>query len=152
MENNNNNEIVPGKGYGNFVFGMEYKTVIEMLGDPDEVIQNDENEDGEFAESMTAFFDEYGVAMFFEQMDKNGPLTLQSIEVDEPEATMYGKMIFGMDKNQLIRFVEKETGEKGILEKDDEIAEFEIIDFEEKGISLQIENNELVSVTLYNMV
>jgi len=151
MENNNNNEIVPGKGYNNFIFGMDYAKVIELTGDPDEIIKNDENEDGEFADSLTAFFDDHGLAMFFEQIEKDGPLTLQSIEVDEPTALMYGKSIFGMDKDKLIALIEKETGEKAVVDKDEDFDDFDLVDFEKSGISLQIENEELVSVTLYNM-
>lgn len=78
-------------------------------------------------------------------------MTLQSIEIDEPEATMYGKSVFGMNKSELVRLIEKETGEKAVVEKDEELEEFELIDYENSGISLQIENDELVSVTLYNM-
>jgi len=151
MEKNNNYEIVPGKGYGNFIFGTGYEQIVEMIGEPDEVIRNEENGEDEFVDSLTAFFDDFGLAMFFEQLDEKGLMSLQSIEIDEPSATMYGKPIFGMTQKELVKLIEKQTGEKGIIEKDEEIEDFEIIDFENSGISLQIENDELVSVTLYNM-
>ena len=57
-----------------------------------------------------------------------------------------------MDKDKLIALIEKETGEKGIVDKDEDFDDFDLVDFEKSGISLQIENEELVSVTLYNMV
>jgi hypothetical protein len=151
MEKNNNLEIVPGKGYGNFLFDVEYAKVIEMIGDPDEVIQNEDDEDEEYVESLTAFFDDYGLAMFFEQIEESGPLTLQSIEIDEPTATMYGKSVFGMNKTDLIKLIEKETGEKAVVDADEDFEEFELIDFDKSGISLQLENDELVSITLYNL-
>lgn len=147
----NNFDIVPGKGYGDFLFGLDYAKIIEILGDPDEIIRNDDNSNDEYAESLTAFFDDSGLAMFFEQLEKDGPMTLQSIEIDEPEATMYGKSVFGMNKQELIKLIEKETGEKAVAEKDEDFEDFELIDFENSGISLQIENDELVSITLYNM-
>lgn len=151
MEKNNKIEIIPGKGYGDFHFNMEYSRIVEMIGDPDEVIQNEDDDDEEFVDSLTAFFDDHGLAMFFEKIEENGPMTLQSIEIDEANATMFGKSVFGMNKTELIRFIEKETGEKGIADTDEDFDEFEIIDFEKSGISLQIENDELISVTLYNL-
>lgn len=147
----NNFDIVPGKGYGEFIFGMDYAKIIEMLGDPDEIIRNDDNSEDEYADSLTAFFDDSGLAMFFEQLEKDGSMTLQSIEIDEPEAIMYGKSVFGMNKQELIKLIEKETGEKAVVETDEDFDDFELIDFENSGISLQIENDELVSITLYNM-
>ncbi len=154
MEKISNNEIVPRKGYGNFVFGMEYPRVLELLGDPDEVIQEDDFEKGEadeFADSITAFFDEHGLAMFFEQLEQDGPMTLQSIEIDVAEATVYGKKVFGLEKKELVSHIEKNTGEKAELNSDEEFADFEIYDFNNSGISLQYDNNELISVTIYNM-
>jgi hypothetical protein len=154
MEKISSNEIVPHKGYGHFLFGTEYPKVVELLGDPDEVIQQDDFEDEieeDFADSITAFFDEHGLAMFFEQLEKDGPMTLQSIEIDEPEASMFGKKIFTIDKKELVSLIEKNTGEKAVLDSDEEFAEFEVYDFDKNGISLQYDDEGLVSVTIYNM-
>ena len=151
MEKNNNNEIVPGKGYGNFMFGMAYSEVVELLGDPEEILNNDENDNNEFANSLTVFFDDHGLAMFFEEIEKKGQMKLQSIEIDEPSATMFGKNIFGMEKKQLIRFTEEQLKEKGVSDTDDELEGFELIDFEKNGVSLQLEDDELISVTIYNL-
>lgn len=157
MQKVSNKEIIPHKGYGNILFGTEYPKIIELLGDPDEVIQKedyDEQIEGEdeYADSITTFFDEHGLAMFFEQIDKDGPMTLQSIEIDDPEATMYGKNVFDLPKKEVVALVEKQIGEKAVLESDEDFAEFEIYDYDKNGISLQYDEDELVSVTIYNMV
>lgn len=154
MEKNSNFEIVPGKGYHNLPFGIEYSKVIDLLGDPDEIIEGNEEEEElaeEFANSKTAFYDEHGLAMFFEEINEGGPMTLQSIEIDDEEATLFGKNMFTMNKKEIMTFIEQQTKEKGVVDHDEDFAEFDIVDFEKAGISLQFENEELISITIYNL-
>ena len=153
MKKITNFEIIPGKGFGNLFFGMNYEEVINMLGKPDEVIDSEEDDlDEVYADSLTVFYDELGVAMFFEKIEENGPMTLQSLDIEITESTIFGKKLFEMPKNELIEFIEQQTKEKPEIEHDEDFADFDIADFDNNGISLQFDKNELATITLYNIV
>lgn len=152
MKKITNFEIIPGKGFGNLLFGMKYDEIINMLGTPDEVIDSDEEDlEDVYADSITVFYDELGVAMFFEKIEEDGPMTLQSVDIEISESTLFGERIFNMPKKELIEFVEKKVNEKVEIDHDEDFADFDIADFDNNGLSFQFEKDELVTITIYNL-
>lgn len=152
MKKITNFEIIPGKGFGNLLFGMKYDDVINLLGTPDEIIDSDEDDlEDVYADSITVFYDELGVAMFFEKIEENGPMTLQSLDIEITESTLFEKRIFDMPKKELIEFVEKKVNEKVEIDHDEDFADFDIADFDDTGLSFQFDKDELVTITIYNL-
>jgi len=147
-------EIKIKKGYGEIIFGTPYNQIVEKLGIPSEIIDSrddKEEQSDEFVDSLTAFFDEHGLAMFFEMLDEDKGMTLQSIEIDDNNALMFNENIFNLRKNELIKFLEKNLKEKSVIDDDKVFEEYDIIDFENNGVSLLFEDDSLVSITLYNV-
>lgn len=149
MKELQNLKIIPKKGYDKFLFGTDYNQIVSILGKPDEVIED--NDSKEFAESITAFFDNYGLAMFFENIDEGNSMTLQSIEIDDDNALMFNKNIFSLSKNELIKFLEEKLEEKSVVDDDKEFEDYDIIEFNNNGVSLLFEDDDLISIILYNV-
>jgi hypothetical protein len=151
MEKPNLLQIIPGKGFDKLLFGMKYSQMVQLLGDPSEIIKDDSSSNNEeYVDSMTVFYDEMGLAMFLEQLEGQDEMSLQSIEIDDPEATLFEKKIFQMKKNDIISLVETQTNEKLIKDTDEDLEEFDAYDLENNGMSLLFEDEELISVTIYN--
>lgn len=152
MKKTSNLLINPKKGYGDILFGMTYDEVINLLGSPDEEIDS-KDEDFVLEDdpiSKTIFYDELGAALYFELQPENELYILESIDVDNEEAVLFGKKVFELETKELVKFIENETKEKGEVEEDEDFPTYKIIDFEEAGISLQFDNDELITVTIFN--
>lgn len=146
MKQLSNFEIYPGKGLGDLKFEMSYDEVEKMLGEPDEVIN--QNEEFDEPETLTAFYDELGLALYFEQNDFDEPLLLQSIDIDNENVSFKNKKFYNLSKVEIVEFFKKNTDEKPEISTDDD--DVEIYDFQESGISLQFEDKQLISITIYN--
>jgi len=96
-------EIKPNKGLGELTFGTDIESFVNKYGEPEEV-QN--IEDDEALNTTILHYWEYGFSAFF--VGSSAPL-LAGIEVDHPDATLFGKEIMGMTEDELIGFM-KENG------------------------------------------
>lgn len=146
MKKMSNFEIYPGKGLGDLKFEMTYDDVEKLLGEPDEVINQDEEEDE--PETLTAFYDDMGLALYFEQSDFDEPLLLQSIDIDNEHVTFKNKKFANLTKDEIIDYFKQHIEEEPDISSDDD--DVEICDFENTGISLQFEGDQLISITVYN--
>lgn len=107
-------DIKPQDGLGALKFGMTTTQAIELIGKPDdeELLDYDELDD-----TLIYHYDEQDISLFFEgEGDKK---ILVNIETDNPDATMYGKKIFALTKDQIIVMMK----EKGYEDIDTEVHE-----------------------------
>ena len=113
-------DIAPLIGLGQIHFGDTSEKVISLLGQPEDV----ENiEDVDSFNTVVLFYYEHGITVFFEGREKS---VVACIEVENPEATMFGKTIFNMTEEDIISLMK----DKGY-----EVAEMEMETTGEKRIS-----------------
>lgn len=106
-------EIIPKKGLGDLVFGMDMEKVVSGLGEPDEV-DNFENE--EEMNAVLLHYWEKGVSLFFEGHTRQ---IVAGMETDHPKATLYGKKIIGMPKEEVIALMEA-NGDSDYYEEEED--------------------------------
>jgi len=111
-------EIKPFEGFGEIELGMLKSEVVQILGQPDdsEVIHD---EDGEEPASLTVIdYFENGLALYFEDTEDDDQF-LVMIEVENHDAVMFGRRIFKMKKDTLVKTIH-EQGYSDIIEEDEE--------------------------------
>lgn len=111
-------EIKPFEGFGELELGMLKADVVQLLGEPDdtEVITDGE---GDEASSLTVIdYFETGIALYFEDTEDEDQF-LVMIEVENHDAVMFGRRIFKMKKDTLVKTIH-EQGFKDIVEENDE--------------------------------
>jgi hypothetical protein len=113
-------DIVPKKGLGEIHFGETSEKVISLLGQPEDV-ENIEDIDG--YNTVVLHYDEQGITLFLEGREKS---VVACIEIENPDAVMYGKTIFNMTEEDIIALM----GEKGF-----EVAEMELETTGERRVS-----------------
>lgn len=111
-------EIKPFEGFGEIELGMLESDVIQLLGQPDdsEVITEDDSDDSASL-TVTDYF-ELGVALYFEDAEDDDKI-LVMIEVENHDAVMFGRRIFKMKKDTLVKTIH-EQGFTDIIEENDE--------------------------------
>lgn len=131
-------EIKPKEGLGELEFGDSSEKLTSILGEAEEM-ENIEDED-EFNTVILNYW-EKGISAFFEGVEKS---VLSCFEVDDPDATLYGKKIFEMKKDEIISLMK----EKGFKELETEMEENgeKRVSFEDGMIDFFFEDGELVAV------
>ena len=113
-------DIVPKKGFGEILFGDTSEKVITLLGQPED-IENIEDVDG--FNTVVLYYYEQGITIFFEGREKS---VVACIEIENPDAVMFGKTIFDMTEQDIISLMK----EKGY-----EVAEMELETTGERRVS-----------------
>jgi hypothetical protein len=113
-------DIVPKKGFGEILFGDTSEKVITLLGQPEDV-ENIEDVDG--FNTVVLYYYEQGITIFFEGREKS---VVACIEIENPDAVMFGKTIFDMTEQDIIALMK----EKGY-----EVAEMELETTGERRVS-----------------
>jgi len=113
-------DIVPKKGFGEILFGDTSEKIITLLGQPEDV-ENIEDVDG--FNTVVLYYYEQGITIFFEGREKS---VVACIEIENPDAVMFGKTIFDMTEQDIISLMK----EKGY-----EVAEMELETTGERRIS-----------------
>lgn len=131
--------LEPGRGFGNLVFGMNETMVMEKMGIPDfqEVF-----EDAAFGSTKVFYYFDQGVSLYFDEEDE---FRLGCLEVDSMEFFLWNQKIARISKKKLKQIL----GEKGILdieEESDEDQDAFIID--SLSASFYFEFDTLISVQL----
>jgi len=98
-----NFEIIPNKGLGDLRFGTDIESFVNMYGEPEEVQNIDEDE---ALNTTILHYWRDGFSAFF--VGFSAP-KLAGIEIDHPDATLFGKKIIGMTEDELIGLM-KENG------------------------------------------
>lgn len=105
-------DIVPRKGLGEINFGDTSEKVITFLGQPEDV-ENIEDVDG--FNTVVLYYYEQGLTVFFEGREKS---VVACIEVENPEATMFGRTIFDMTEEDIIDLMTEKGYEVAEMEKE----------------------------------
>jgi hypothetical protein len=105
-------DIIPRKGLGEINFGDTSEKIITFLGQPEDV-ENIEDVDG--FNTVVLYYYEQGITVFFEGREKS---VVACIEVENPEATMYGRTIFDMTEEDIIDLMTEKGYEVAEMEKE----------------------------------
>ncbi len=136
-------EIKPLEGFGVLEFGATPKEVFEYLGQPDE---DEVFEDEEEGDTTVYHFWDLQVSAFFENEEEPG---LINIETDNPDATLFGKQIFTLKEDEVIKLMK----DNGFSEIDTEIMESEEdenekrVSFDDAMIDFFFEDDKLSAVS-----
>ncbi|MBC3539496.1 hypothetical protein ACFSC6_18395 [Rufibacter sediminis] len=132
------NEIKLGYGIGDLRFGLSMDDVEEIMGEPEEVEESDEED--EFEHKAWNYWDS-GFSFYF---DKEDDYRLSCIETANPNVTLFGKKIFEMSQQEVedlfkqngVQSVEKEKIENNVT----------CLSYEHEMIDLYFEEGKLLAV------
>jgi len=131
-------EIKPKEGYGEIPFGVASESVIEYLGEAEEI---EDIEDEDVFNTIIMNYWDQGLSVFMEGVEKS---VVACFETEHPESTLFGERVFDMDEIQITGLMSS----KGY-----ELAETEIDETGEKRLSYDdamidffFEDGELIAV------
>lgn len=96
-----NFEIKPNIGFGDVTFGSQMSPFIKQFGEPEELESFDDDE--EFNTTLLHYW-KTGFSVFFVGLTEQ---TLAGIEIDNPEAVLFGHKIIGKTEKYIISLMEK---------------------------------------------
>jgi hypothetical protein len=130
-------EIKPQIGLGTLLFGSTKSQVKNIFGEPSE-IETIEEEEGN--STIVWHYWDHGFTVFFEREDD----LFTSVEVDNSEATLWGKRIFELTEKEILWLFSN----KGFKDFESEVHEWgeKRVTFEELLVDLYFEKNQLVSI------
>ena len=131
--------LVPGTGFGNLLFGMDEPAVTEKMGAPDfqEVF-----EEGALGSTRVLYYFDRGLALYFDEEDG---FRLGCLEVDSMEFFMWDRNIARISKKELLEILK----EKGITDIDEENDEHQdALSVESLSANFYFEFDTLISVQL----
>ncbi|WP_299818404.1 hypothetical protein [uncultured Pontibacter sp.] len=133
-----NKDIRLGKGLGKIKFGLTMEEVEELIGEPEEVEESDEED--EFEHEAWNYWEE-GYSLYF---DKEDDYKLSCIETANREVQLWGERIFEMSKDQIIRLF----ADNNITNPEEEEAETgeTRLSFEKEMIDLYFDEDQLIAV------
>ncbi len=132
-------EIKPLEGFGKVKFGQKIEDIIEILGEPEET--NEINNEEEF-EALACNYWEKGYNLFFEGSENT---IFTYIELDNQNAVLYGKEIFKLPENEIIDLM-KAKGYK-VIDIEEENWGEKRITFEEVLMDFYFDKGNLNSVS-----
>ena len=132
------NEIALGKGIGNIIFGYSMDQVKDLMGEPEEVEESDE--DDEFEHKAWNYW-EQGYSFFF---DREDDYRLSCIQTENPEVILFGKKVFDLPAAELKNLL-KENGLTDFETEKLETGETRL-SFEREMIDLYLEDDQLLAI------
>ena len=132
--------IVPLKGYGEIPFGMTLDETVKLLNMPDFYEElNDMEETGN--RSIYYEYDAISTNIYFEGITKS---VVACFETENEAATLYGKKVFDLNKNEVIKLM-KSQGFKD-LEEETEDGELRV-SFEDALIDFFFDGDTMTAVS-----
>ena len=121
-------DIIPKQGYGELSFGVDSETVINILGEAEEI---EDIEDEDVFNTIIMNYWEKGISVFMEGVEKS---VVACFETENPGSMLYGQKVFDLDELQITELMSSngfevaeteidETGEKR-LSYDDAMIDF----------------------------
>ncbi|OKL40816.1 hypothetical protein [Pontibacter flavimaris] len=133
-----NKDIRLGKGLGKIKFGLTMEEVEELLGEPEEVEESDEED--EFEHQAWNYWEE-GYSLYF---DKEDDYRLSCIETANRDVQIFGERVFEMSRQQVLQlFTDHEVTNPE--EEEAETGETRI-SFEKEMIDLYFDEDQLIAV------
>lgn len=107
-------EIKPKEGFGELKFGELSEHIINVLGEPEEVenIQDDDD----FNTTILNYWD-IGISAFFEGIEKS---VLSCFETDIEESTLFGQKVFELNEEQVLKLMKDKGFEVAEIEKEED--------------------------------
>ncbi|MCX2740562.1 hypothetical protein [Pontibacter anaerobius] len=133
-----NKDIRLGKGLGKIKFGLTMDEVEELIGEPEEVEESDEED--EFEHQAWNYWEE-GYSLYF---DKEDDYRLSCIETANREVLIFGERVFEMSREQILQLF----ADHDIINPEEEEAETgeTRISFEKEMIDLYFDEDQLIAV------
>lgn len=133
-----NKDIRLGKGLGKIKFGLTRDEVEELIGEPEEVEESDEED--EFEHEAWNYWEE-GYSLYF---DKEDDYRLSCIETANREVQLWDERIFEMSQDQL-KTLFADHGIENPEEEEMEGGETRI-SYESEMIDLYFDEDQLIAV------
>jgi len=138
--------IEPLKGFGELEFGMPPADAALYLGAPDddEIIEAEDEED---IETLIQHFDDADISLYFES-DEDDKFLI-NIETGNREAKLFGKVVFELSEEEIIKLM-KENGYTEVDTEegdDDEFPDDRRVSFDEAMMDFFFQDGELASVS-----
>ncbi len=102
--------ILPGRGLGELIFGMTRSDVKKLLGEADEIEAGEENDDLEYWH-----YDDLEISLVFDATEHN---KLSTIVCANQTMTLYGEKLADMSKDNLVGLL-KRKGHKALTFTED---------------------------------
>ena len=133
-----NKDIRLGKGLGKIKFGLTMEEVEELIGEPEEIEESDEED--EFEHEAWNYWED-GYSLYF---DKEDDYRLSCIETANREVQLWGERIFEMSKDQIVRLF----NDNDITDMEEEEAESgeTRVSFEKEMIDLYFDEDQLIAI------
>ncbi len=131
-------EIQLGRGIGELTFGLSMDQVENIMGEPEEVEESDDED--EFEHKAWNYWDT-GFSFYF---DKEDDYRLSCIETANPNVTLWGNKLFEMSLEE----VESLFKERGVPEAEKETIENNVtcLSYEQEMIDLYFEEGKLLAI------
>lgn len=132
--------IVPLKGYGEIPFGMTLDETVKLLGMPDFYEElSDIEETGN--RSIYYEYDELETNIYLEGVTKS---VVACFETENEAATLYGKQVFGLSKDEVVKLMK----DNGFKELEEEIEDGELrVSFEDAMVDFFFEGDKITAVS-----
>ncbi len=132
--------IVPLKGYGEIPFGMTLDETVKLLGMPDFYEElSDIEETGN--RSIYYEYDELETNIYLEGVTKS---VVACFETENEAATLYGKQVFGLTKDEVVKLMK----DNGFKELEEEIEDGELrVSFEDAMVDFFFEGDKITAVS-----
>jgi hypothetical protein len=132
--------IEPLKGYGEIPFGMTLDEAVKTLGMPDFYEElSDMEETGN--RSIFYEYDELETNIYFEGVTKS---VVACFETENTEATLYGKPVFDLTKEEIIDLMKKQ----GFKELEEETEDDELrVSFEDALVDFFFDEEGLTAIS-----
>ena len=131
-------EIKPKTGFGEICFGDLSEKVISILGQPEDM-ENIEDVDG--FPTVVLYYYELGITVFFEGKTKS---VAACFETENSDATMFGKTIFQMTKQDILDLMASKGYE--VAEMEVEITGEHRVSYDDAMIDFFFDDGHLVVV------
>jgi len=95
-------EIKPKIGFGELEFGDTTEKLTSYLGEAEEIENIEEIEDDADFNTVILNYWSVGITVFFEGVEKS---VISCFEIDNPEATLFGKRIFELNEKEVIELM-----------------------------------------------
>lgn len=133
-----NKDIRLGKGLGKIKFGLTMEEVEELIGEPEEVEESEEED--EFEHQAWNYWEE-GYSLYF---DKEDDYRLSCIETANREVQIWGDRVFEMSKAQILQlFADNDI--TGPEEEETETGETRV-SFEREMIDMYFDDDQLIAI------
>lgn len=128
-------KIIPGTGIDKITFGMKQSEVIEILGEPDEIEEVDQDDNIQFVH-----YDEAALSFSF---DGHESWKLTTIVAAHEDSTLFSKKIFDLSLAELESELKKNGSKHNVVEENEDQASIESEDLE---MIFWFENGELMEI------